>query len=208
MSASAKADEEGRKLFIGGLAFDATTEDLQKDFGKYGEIEDIQLPMGNEGKHKGFAFLTYRSPEDCQYASKQHNQSQYMGREISAKVVVPRSERMNSGGGGGPMGAKPGDWTCPRCGANVFASKMNCYKCNEPKPRDGGGRGRDDYDDRRYDRRDRDYDRRDRDYDRRDYDRRDRDYDRRDRSYDRGRGRSYDRRDRSYDRGDRRPYRD
>ena len=35
--------------------------DLRADFGKYGELEDLQLPYGDSGKHKGFAFLTYRS---------------------------------------------------------------------------------------------------------------------------------------------------
>jgi rubredoxin len=34
---------------------------------------------------------------------------------------------------GGPN-ARPGDWTCPSCGANVFASKMSCFKCQAPKP--------------------------------------------------------------------------
>eukprot|EP00938_MAST-03A_sp_MAST-3A-sp1_P005803 g5803.t1 len=29
---------------------------------------------------------------------------------------------------------RQGDWTCPRCGANVFASKLACYKCRTPRP--------------------------------------------------------------------------
>ena len=40
----------------------------------------------------------------------------------------------NFGGGGGGGDARPGDWTCPGCGANVFASKMSCFKCQMPKP--------------------------------------------------------------------------
>jgi hypothetical protein len=35
------------------------------------------------------------------------------------------------GGRGGGMGggdARPGDWTCPGCNVNVFASKMSCFK--------------------------------------------------------------------------------
>ena len=59
MSASALADEEGRKVFIGGLSFDAREDDLRNDFGKFGDLEDVQLPMGDMGKHKGFAFITY-----------------------------------------------------------------------------------------------------------------------------------------------------
>jgi len=38
------------------------------------------------------------------------------------------------GGGGGMSDVRPGDWTCPGCGANVFASKMNCFRCQTPKP--------------------------------------------------------------------------
>jgi len=27
-----------------------------------------------------------------------------------------------------------GDWTCPACQSNVFASKSACFKCNTPRP--------------------------------------------------------------------------
>mmetsp|Transcript_18916 Transcript_18916/g.43430 ORF Transcript_18916/g.43430 Transcript_18916/m.43430 type:complete len:163 (+) Transcript_18916:56-544(+) len=53
------------------------------------------------------------------------------------------------GGGGGKGGdARPGDWTCPDCGANVFASKSSCFKCGATKDGGrggGGGGGRDRY---------------------------------------------------------------
>jgi hypothetical protein len=45
-------------------------------------------------------------------------------------------EQGDGGGGGKP--AQPGDWTCPGCSANVFASKSSCYKCNAPKPAGAG----------------------------------------------------------------------
>lgn len=28
-----------------------------------------------------------------------------------------------------------GDWECPKCRSNVFASKNKCFNCGEPKPR-------------------------------------------------------------------------
>jgi hypothetical protein len=39
-------------------------------------------------------------------------------------------------GGGGGMGggdARPGDWSCPGCHANVFASKNSCFKVRRPE---------------------------------------------------------------------------
>ena len=46
------------------------------------------------------------------------------------------------GGGGGKGGdSRPGDWTCPGCNSNVFASKASCFRCQTPKPGGGGGGG-------------------------------------------------------------------
>eukprot|EP01062_Namystynia_karyoxenos_P011523 TRINITY_DN1412_c0_g1_i9.p1 TRINITY_DN1412_c0_g1~~TRINITY_DN1412_c0_g1_i9.p1 ORF type:complete len:290 (+),score=34.31 TRINITY_DN1412_c0_g1_i9:90-959(+) len=42
--------------------------------------------------------------------------------------------RGRRGGGGGGYESRPGDWTCPRCRANVFASKRSCFKCGASKP--------------------------------------------------------------------------
>ena len=56
---------------------------------------------------------------------------------------------MSRGGRGGQTSsrnARPGDWTCPSCHANVFASKTECFRCQTPKPGwcgGGGGRRRD-----------------------------------------------------------------
>ena len=52
---------------------------------------------------------------------------------------APYSQFDDGGFGGGGGEVRPGDWTCPSCQANVFASKDACFKCGEPKPRGGGG---------------------------------------------------------------------
>jgi len=36
------------------------------------------------------------------------------------------------------MDTRPGDWTCPKCRNNVFASKATCFKCGCPKPAGAG----------------------------------------------------------------------
>mmetsp|Transcript_1896 Transcript_1896/g.5566 ORF Transcript_1896/g.5566 Transcript_1896/m.5566 type:complete len:153 (+) Transcript_1896:88-546(+) len=65
----------------------------------------------------------------------------------------PRRSGGGGYGGGGGGETRPGDWECPSCRANVFASKDACFKCGEPKPSGGGGGGRDRRDDRDRDRR-------------------------------------------------------
>jgi len=42
------------------------------------------------------------------------------------------------GGGGGFNNTRPGDWQCPAGCGNVFASKMNCFRCGMPKPEGAG----------------------------------------------------------------------
>ena len=37
-------------------------------------------------------------------------------------------------GGGGGGNVRPGDWQCPAGCGNVFASKMNCFRCGQPRP--------------------------------------------------------------------------
>eukprot|EP01043_Picozoa_sp_COSAG02_P014501 COSAG02_NODE_599_length_19741_cov_177.207311_11_plen_346_part_00 len=34
---------------------------------------------------------------------------------------------------------RPGDWQCPECGVNVFASKNECFRCQTRKPEGAGG---------------------------------------------------------------------
>ena len=177
------ADAEGRKVFLGGLPFEAKEDDIRQDFAKFGDIEDVHLPQDGTGRHKGFAFVTFSDARDASDAAKDKHGLPYMGREISVRVVEPRDRRPPGGGGGGGGGG------------------------GRDRDRDYDRRDRD------YDRgrdRDRDYDRRDdrgrgrsydRDYDR-DRDRGRRSYDR-DRSPDRGRDRDDDRdRDRGRDRSD------
>ena len=95
-NASKLADEEGRKIFLGGLSYDCTESDLRNDFGKFGELEEVQLPYGDNGKHKGFAFITFKNADDANYACKEHHCKPYLGRDISAKIVVPRPARLSA----------------------------------------------------------------------------------------------------------------
>jgi len=47
------------------------------------------------------------------------------GRRASSSAVPGRA---------GAPDARIGDWMCPECGVNVFASKSACFRCRAPKP--------------------------------------------------------------------------
>lgn len=55
-----------------------------------------------------------------------------------------KSGGKGDGGGGGYAGkhpARPGDWTCHKCYANVFGSLSDCYKCHIPRLGDPSASG-------------------------------------------------------------------
>jgi len=51
-----------RKLFLGGLSYRATQEDIEDAFSKFGEITDAIAMMGRDGKARGFGFVTFAQP--------------------------------------------------------------------------------------------------------------------------------------------------
>jgi len=50
-----------------------------------------------------------------------------------------RGVRGGGGGGGGMGNRRDGDWTCPSCNANCFASKTECFRCDTPNPNPNSG---------------------------------------------------------------------
>merc|ERR1711957_305744 len=51
------------ELFIGGLPFAATEEQLKKDFAECGEIVNLRMPLNEEGNSRGIAFMELKDQE-------------------------------------------------------------------------------------------------------------------------------------------------
>ena len=86
--------ELGIKLFIGGVSFDATEEDLRQAFSEYGELKDVHLALDSQTKKsRGFAFVTFSNKKEALVAIKELHKSDFMGRRISV-------EESSSGGRG------------------------------------------------------------------------------------------------------------
>merc|ERR1719311_483021 len=51
------------EVFVGGLPFETEEATLKKDFAECGEIESFRMPLNEEGKARGIAFITYKNKE-------------------------------------------------------------------------------------------------------------------------------------------------
>jgi RNA recognition motif-containing protein len=84
------------KLFVGGLPWSVTSDDLKGLFAEYGEItEAIIINDRDSGRSKGFGFVTFANADDAQKALEMSGR-EVEGRAIVVNVAKPRE---NNGGG-------------------------------------------------------------------------------------------------------------
>merc|ERR1712129_248616 len=76
--------DDANTVFIGGLPFSVEEEALKKDFAECGEIESLRLPMNDEGRPRGIAFIKYKEEKGVEEALKFH-ETEYGGRTISVR---------------------------------------------------------------------------------------------------------------------------
>jgi squamous cell carcinoma antigen recognized by T-cells 3 len=50
---------EGREVYVANVDWNATEEDLEKIFSKYGKVERVRIPRNKAGKSKGTAFVVF-----------------------------------------------------------------------------------------------------------------------------------------------------
>jgi RNA recognition motif-containing protein len=90
------------KLFVGNLSFNTTENDLQEAFAAHGQVVEANLMMDRmTGRSRGFAFITYSTPEEAQKAIAAMNGQQMDGRALTVNIARPKEDRPAGGGGGG-----------------------------------------------------------------------------------------------------------
>lgn len=88
-----------KRLFVGGLSWGTTDEDLRAAFERFGEIVDSAVIKDREtGRSRGFGFVTFENDGDAQNAVSEMNDTMLDGRTIR---VDEATERRGGGGGGG-----------------------------------------------------------------------------------------------------------
>ena len=95
----------GNKIFVGGLNWDATDDDLRESFGECGTITDAVVVNDRDtGRSRGFGFVTYSSDEEAKAAVEKFDGQDFMGRKLTVNEARQREERGDGGGGGGRGG--------------------------------------------------------------------------------------------------------
>jgi len=82
----AAVDAEQLTVFIGGIPWSCSEDTVRKDFAECGEIERLSMPMNDEGKPKGFAFITYAKKAGVDAALK-FDGDDYGGRTLKVNVA-------------------------------------------------------------------------------------------------------------------------
>ncbi|PGH20350.1 hypothetical protein AJ80_03618 [Polytolypa hystricis UAMH7299] len=107
---SAASADEGRRLYIGNLAY-ATTEGELKEFFKAYTVESTSIPVHpKNNKPVGYAFVDLATAHEAQAAIDELSGHEILGRKVSVQVARKpepaenRGEGANSGGEGGSGG--------------------------------------------------------------------------------------------------------
>ena len=88
------------KLFVGNLSFNTKENDLQDAFAAHGQVVEATLMMDRmTGRSRGFAFITYSTPDEAQKAIAAMHGAQLDGRALTVNIARPKEERPPGGGG-------------------------------------------------------------------------------------------------------------
>ncbi|HEY3581115.1 MAG TPA: RNA-binding protein [Pyrinomonadaceae bacterium] len=94
-----------KKLYVGNLAFQTTSNDLQQLFGQAGTVESASVIEDRDtGRSKGFAFVEMSTEEEAASAIDQFNGKELAGRMLKVNEARPRENRSGGGGGGRGFG--------------------------------------------------------------------------------------------------------
>lgn len=83
-----------KKLFVGGLPYTTTDEEMKEFFSQVGVVASAQIIKDKfSGRSKGFGFVEMESDADADKAIANLNGSSMGGRNIVVSEARPREER-------------------------------------------------------------------------------------------------------------------
>ena len=97
----------GSKIYVGGLPYSATEQQLSDLFATHGGVASARIITDKfTGQSRGFGFVEMASDSEAQAAITALNGSDMGGRTLTVNEAKPMEQR--SGGGGGGFGGGGG----------------------------------------------------------------------------------------------------
>ena len=98
------------RIYVGGLPYSATEEDLQNLFAAHGSVTSATVITDKyTGQAKGFGFVEMSTDAESKSAINALNGTTMGGRSLTVNEAKPREERSSGGGGGYGGGGGGGD---------------------------------------------------------------------------------------------------
>ena len=125
------------KLYVGNLAFQTTSEELQSLFAQAGTVASASVVEDRmTGRSRGFAFVEMSTKEEAAAAIEQLNGKEVGGRALKVNEAKPRESRSGGGGGGrGGFGGNRGGFGGNRSGGGGGGRSGGGYGGGNREPR-------------------------------------------------------------------------
>jgi RNA recognition motif-containing protein len=100
-----------QKLFIGGLPFSTSTEDLNQLFSQVNGVESVEVVTDRDtGQSRGFGFAQTATSEAAEEVIRKFNGYALGGRTLRVEISKPSAPRGGGGGGRSGGGGFRGRW--------------------------------------------------------------------------------------------------
>lgn len=94
--------ENNKRLFVGGIAYKTSEDDLTSAFGQAGTVASVRIIKEREtGRSKGFGFVEMGTAEEAEAAIDMWNGKDLDGRELIVNIARAEERRPSNGNGGG-----------------------------------------------------------------------------------------------------------
>ncbi|OGZ58944.1 MAG: RNA-binding protein [Candidatus Spechtbacteria bacterium RIFCSPLOWO2_12_FULL_38_22] len=84
----------GKKLYVGGIPYTSTEDDLREHFSSAGSVESAAIITDKfSGRSRGFGFVEMSSDDEAKKAVETLNGTEFGGRTLVVNEARPREER-------------------------------------------------------------------------------------------------------------------
>lgn len=82
------------KLYIGGIPYTSTNDDLKAHFSAAGSVVSAQIIIDKmTNRSKGFGFVEMSSEDDANKAIEMFNDKEFQGRRLTVNIARPLTPR-------------------------------------------------------------------------------------------------------------------